>query len=603
MGNKILKNFILFIVIILASPYAEAKVVLTPKGEINIPPNFIEIKHIENTELPETTYEDQKRGYIIFSRENLEGVYPNSIPASKEITNTLKVFGTPGEYVPISFSIYTLRNLSNLTTVVNSLIDDKGCVIPRKNITINSVLCWEQRIGASAGKTYGIIPELLIKEPLSIKKGVSSQFWITIKIPKNISPGIYRGNISLISNIAKSAKIKIELKVLPFNLLKPPDMFWGVFSEFSIDTQQLKDLSEHGIDTICGGYVWAHAPPRPIFFMQSKEKSDVLDIDSLRVGARNGFQAFKQAGMKGQYVIALGWVAINIARRLEIPHLDNEPMFPKNYTPQLKRIYKDFLKVLRDESEKANVDASFWSIDEPGTHPHLRKVALTEYSILKECNVKTFLTCDIEFTRTISPLIDVRCYTSEFLFRNKKTYNLLKGETKEAGAELWVYTNPHSFYEARYFTGLLRWKAKFKTLLIYAYNTPRGDPYNDFDSSERDHYLVYPPLDNGSPIPTLRWEGIRQGIYDARYIFTLMEYINFCKISEYRDLAEKARKSREKLDKIMENVNFSTKFPKSNFDYKNFSIYRREIAQEIIKLRNLIIEKGLSCDFVEITMK
>lgn len=595
-------DILLLIWLILISTNAEAKLADTPKGKIEIPPDFIEIKHIESRLPPPLTSEDQKRGYIIFIRDDLEGVYPNSIPEKNEIGNTIRTFATPGEYEPVSFSIYGITDLTGVTITADDLINSsKSSGISRKNISVNSVYCLAKKIGGDEEKKFGIIPELLIDGPVDVKKDTCKQFWMTIKVPENTPADTYEGTLSIIPTNGITSKVKIELEILPFTLLKPPDMYWGVFSSFKIDSRQLEDLSEHGIDSICGGHIWAHAPPRSLLDSRIPNHptlaNGVLDADSLRVGTQNSFRAFKQAGMRGQYVVALGWVSVGMANTFGIPALDNDPMFPKSYSPEVKQVYKNFIGVIKEEALKANVDTYFWAVDEPGTHPHLQKIALIEYPLLKECNAKTFLTSDIDFTRIMSPWVNARCYHATFLFRDQKTYDMLKNETEKAGAELWTYTGlggTSSFYVARYRTGLLNWKAKIKTLMIFAYNNNRGDPYNDFDSSERDYMLVYPSLDGIHPVPTLQWEGVRQGIADAMYFYTLTDYIRSCNLSQDMALIKEAKIAEEELNGIMDNIAFIddyVDFQKYNFDYRNFLQYRWKVAQQILKLKRLLEEK------------
>jgi len=87
--------------------------------------------------------------------------------------------------------------------------------------------------------------------------------------------------------------------------------------------------------------------------------------------------------------------------------------------------------------------------------------------------------------------------------------------------------------------------------LLFAYNVVRGStPYNDFDGNEPDWMMVYPTVNlskyptpqtslnwgaegvGEELIPTLAWEGVREGIDDAKYIYTLTRYIEKAKSSQ-----------------------------------------------------------------------
>lgn len=56
---------------------------------------------------------------------------------------------------------------------------------------------------------------------------------------------------------------------------------------------------------------------------------------------------------------------------------------------------------------------------------------------------------------------------------------------------------------------------------FYAYFTPRGDPWNDFDTGEPDYQMVYPGPHG--PIPTRASEAVRQGWEEYRLLFLLRE--------------------------------------------------------------------------------
>lgn len=594
---KTIKSAILIVIVTCGPAFSEISV-----PQQAIPGGYLEEKHVEKGEPPEPSAEDIGRGYYIFVRDNMEGVYPNSVPVSGEISNSLKLAATPGEYECSSFSILAITDLTDIDVLPEDLLGPDGKRIGKNNIEIRPVICWVQKTGEYEEKKAGVIPELLDRFPADVNRGTSKQFWVTIKVPESASAGTYKGAVT-IRNSGRDSRVEIEMEVLPFLLLKPPSMYWGVFSDFIIDNEQLKDLKDHGLDTVCGGHLWAHAPPRPILDSPIPNHPTLsggkLDIDSLQTGARNSFEAYKKAGLRGQYIVALGWVSVGIANTFGVPALKENPMWPSEYTDDVKEVYGDFIETIVQEAQDARVELYFWPVDEPGTHPYLQKVAMNEYPFLKEMRAKTFLTCDIDFTRKISKWIDARCYHSHYLLRDEATYEMLRDETKKANAELWTYTGlggTPSFYAARYRAGLLNWKIKPKTLMIFAYNSSRGDPYNDFDGPEPDYCLVYPPRNGSSPVPTIQWEGVREGIDDARYIYTLTEYIRMFKACGVADLVKAAEQAERDLQDILESVklidDYHT-FGKYNFDYRNFDNYKRKIAGLIIKLKSMMTDKKI----------
>ncbi|MDD5599234.1 MAG: DUF4091 domain-containing protein, partial [Victivallaceae bacterium] len=79
-----------------------------------------------------------------------------------------------------------------------------------------------------------------------------------------------------------------------------------------------------------------------------------------------------------------------------------------------------------------------------------------------------------------------------------------------------------------------------------------GDPFDDFDANKysepKDAYIVYPAENGKDIIPTLQWEGIREGIDDYKYIYTLEELIKENKKHPLtRNHAEKTEKKLKEL--------------------------------------------------------
>ena len=56
--------------------------------------------------------------------------------------------------------------------------------------------------------------------PVSIAANTNKQFFVTVHVPKDANPGQYSGRITLSTSTAR-AHLTLELRVLPFELLKP----------------------------------------------------------------------------------------------------------------------------------------------------------------------------------------------------------------------------------------------------------------------------------------------------------------------------------------------------------------------------------------------
>jgi hypothetical protein len=71
--------------------------------------------------------------------------------------------------------------------------------------------------------------------------------------------------------------------------------------------------------------------------------------------------------------------------------------------------------------------------------------------------------------------------------------------------------------------GFYAWNSPFQGQGVWTYHASFGDPYDDTDGPTGDLAYAYPdPERNYAPtLPTLRWEGVREGSDDLGYLYTL----------------------------------------------------------------------------------
>ena len=79
-----------------------------------VPSTYEEMPFVETAAEPALTPAEKQRGYLLFHRPITEPVYPNSNPCAHERLEQLVAFATPGEFEPLTFSIYPVRKLQNL---------------------------------------------------------------------------------------------------------------------------------------------------------------------------------------------------------------------------------------------------------------------------------------------------------------------------------------------------------------------------------------------------------------------------------------------------------------------------------------------------------
>jgi hypothetical protein len=78
-------------------------------------------------------------------------------------------------------------------------------------------------------------------------------FWVTIRVPEDAKPGVYRGNVAITSAGKPLAQVHVNLEVLPIELEEPPFCIgWHYAWPGSVDVLRanLKDMREHGMTNV-----------------------------------------------------------------------------------------------------------------------------------------------------------------------------------------------------------------------------------------------------------------------------------------------------------------------------------------------------------------
>ncbi len=103
----------------------------------------MEVPFDETSPEPALTAPEKERGYLLFQRPLTESVYPNTRPLSHERIEALVAFAAPGEFEPVTFSLYPVRPLQNLKVRVAPLTSSSG-EIPTGRIDVRLATYWPE---------------------------------------------------------------------------------------------------------------------------------------------------------------------------------------------------------------------------------------------------------------------------------------------------------------------------------------------------------------------------------------------------------------------------------------------------------------------------
>ena len=548
--------------------------------------NYIPRRSTPDRPLAGITPNENKKGYVVFRRAEPRDLYPDSVPDRAEVITGLQIKATPGEYEPAWFSIYTLKDLKHVKVTIIDDLRLKGgkATIDRKNIVLRAVKCWPQRT-SWASKSYYVIPELLEKKDSveDMAKGSAQTFWLTVRVPDVITPGEYSTRLLISAAGGGSIVLPLKLSVLPFELKSPPDRYWVMWtSDYGYDKmsreelrRELADMKEHGINSV-------------LFFAPGlgdigfKQKDGQIIFSSLKLAE---IQALRRE-LKLDGPLFLYWAGELETRALSLIGQKIGQVDPdaREMREVVKKAFLAVDRFIKETGGEGYGDWYYLGWDEPQLWSGGGKRSLYEHALAKEAGVKSLVTISGgELAKKLSSYVTGMCWAGA---PESEDVNRLR---KLGEQEYWWYGS--GVYDGqeggmmpnRYLCGFLFHKtgAKGQVSFIYTRMGVTGDPYDDFDgedegySEPKDGMIVYPSAEG--PMPTLQWEGIREGIDDYKYIYTLETLIEKAKKDD------KSKLLAEKIEKRLSGIMASCPWGQGNINSDNaaYPICSNHRAQSI----------------------
>ena len=435
---------------------------------------------------------------------------PHQLPSDALPGPTMTLTACPGEYESASFGIFALQNLNGIKVTASDLTGPAGTV-PASALDLRVVKVWYQ-----AGRNVGfqnlklLTPELLLKDdslvqidekrqinilkmdkdamrdadvlqPFAVPANTFKQCWLTIQVPADAKAGVYRGTITIAPDAGAAFAQPVELTVLPFTL-DEPKIICSIYyrgrlhkgkpvcnSERKTEEQLLAEFKD----------MVAHGVTNPTVYQ------------GLGADLERYFQLRQEAGMRGGPLLFLG---------------GSNPDNAKNVIA-LARKY-------------GFTDVYFYGIDERSGDELRAQRAW--YDRIHAAGGKVFVAGYKDSYEIMGDVLDLPI----FAFRP----DVAMGEAYHAmGHLIGSYANPQGgveepeTYRRNYGLGL--WKTGYDCACTYAYQHSFGHSWDDYDHVRyRDHEMAYPTV-NGV-IPTIQWEGYREGYDDLRYLATLENLAN-----------------------------------------------------------------------------
>lgn len=555
---------------------------------------------------PQPTPAETAAGMIPYTAEDPGFCRPYRRPKAEERVTRLRTFLTPGEDEPVCFAVYSLTALRGLTVTV----DPGGAPI---SVDIRHAHSWPQRTGWRSRQWY-ITPELLLpcgdgrktipttrglltEVPFDVPAQQTTGFWLTLTASAEARAGTYTGKITVASTARTALELPLEIEVLPFTLQRPTDRWWLLYADVFRWTNmteeqilaELRDFRRHGMDGL------VEIPLGKPDLSRLQEGIVTYDATSYRRYAALA----RQAGMAGPHVVGSAGVwQVNEALGAGANLAEGE--WPQAVREGVAAVAKAAMEATRDEP----APWYYYGVDEPSGD---NTYAIQDYQCWHAGGARTYATFyNLGFLEKAAEFLTAPCFVSG-LISNAETSRQARETCAKTGAQFWwygtgSYVNPFPqegfVWHNRYGAGLLFWKSGAQAEVSWTFCRPHEDVFNDFDGSAvnsaepKEQATAYPHLlrpDDYSTyqgaIPTLAWEGLREGVDDYLYLYTLTQTIAAAKASPQEAVRQLASEAESELQALVDAVPWANCMGPNGFPTTRLQQLRRVAADRTVALQ------------------
>ncbi len=573
---------------------------------ISIPRELKKILPDTNLLEPEIPASLQGLSFLAFPTNPMRYTYDVTRPFSEEIGRPVRTFATPGEYASLAFAIRSLEPLACVQIDISALSNEQGeVVVPRNHIDLRIVR--DLPIRPSTEKTYLLAPRYLESfdefDVLMLPTERTERFWLTIKVPDDAPAGIAKGKIAISCRIGGQYTLDLAIRVLPFKLAVPDpekDFNFQILCRTNdsrrttygrhCDPNEIQrlfvDMAEHGMNSSnYEALTPAHQQQPDGSFSFDFDKSGGAGFYSIN----DYLHLLLRSGISGPVCLyngPYGWSKFGAVKFGEIG------------SPPYNAYLQAVIRAVEEQRQKMSWPEFIYFIgDEPGANAERLRLNMNCGQQVKAVNPKLRIsnffngqwggTKDWKILKEVS---DINCTN----FINEETLS----ESPAIGYEsVWGYNGCYNYPTDtrgyRVFYGFHPWKCGLKGITQYVSRAfPVDDPKTDgcvaYDQinncnggTAQPYDFTYPSAEG--PLPTPKWESIRQGINDYRYLLTLKQLI------ASHSLPAKVASAQAVLDEVMENYQRNYQSHEHYriielYSPESMDVHRWKIARAIMEL-------------------
>jgi PKD repeat protein len=493
----------------------------------------------------------------------------------------ISINATRGEYEPASFVIKANGAISDLALTTNDMSDGSGHTIPKENIKIQTLKVWYQANNGTSIADYDhetmapfLVPELLLNndsivrvnitaqtnelwiknstfegyfhidnqsidqfpadaqvydnttalgfpQPFALTTNENRQIWITTYIPQSQTTGTYTGKIWINSSTTNPVAMNFSVKVLPFTLanatLQHGLFYMGEVTNPDPTNNINSATSRHSGNKTQANYLADlvnmkdHGVMYPVIYQYW---ADTTTNAATHTNFETALSLISSSGIaKDKLYLTQGFLTEGGSAITQDP-------------TELSILGTNVQELLSELNSNGINNFYVLGEDEPLAATQLLEIP--SHQTIISNGAYTF--SDGWPQGTLHGLDTLTNYLNESLISAywDPGYNTTERDYWQSkGKKIYVYDYPQAGVENpeiyRQHYGLELWVSGWDGMINFAYQYKYGNNiWNDFDAPTtdfREQSFTYPATDH--PINTIQWEGLREGINDARYADTL----------------------------------------------------------------------------------
>lgn len=504
------------------------------------------------------------------------GAYPvEKIKADEDLPKTplseaLALSAARGESETCVIVLRSNVPLREIEVKASDLRQSDGAMIPAKAFT--SMLVGYINVDEPSGTRIkqpmpypvgtGMYPDPLLHGRGDVRPGRNAQFLVTVKVPRDAKPGRYEGTLKVVfrreswmaATVSTEDVIPLRLDVRSFALPEHSPLLNTSYANLRVlpDSQR----TPAAVEAFQAGFVEHRQVPEPLI-PSPKLKLDAqnhLTVDSSAWEAA----VEKCFALGGSHVFVPVWgfypepaLAQGIYFMHHYPAVTNQRWLTskiclpdKTLTPEFKVLFGDYLRHMHGVlKQRGWLDRAFiTTMDEPYTYhlgDRVNDTPANNYEVIRNFvsfvrevapGLRTFCTAD--------PVDGLNGFIDHWCLRNLSHAAAARERAEKHGEVFTFCDNYRTFIDypavsARSF-GWLAWQIGARGWLTFEtlgnYQRAWEGPvfvYPQFNGATvwGMGHMFYPEPLTGAPLPSLRWELMREGCDDYDYLWLLREAV------------------------------------------------------------------------------